>query len=135
MSKSEQRGMTLLEVLVAASLLGVAFAALFGAISVSLRSVERIEVHSRVLAFAETQMNELLLANLQPGQHLSGEGQNGMRWEATTELFDRIRPSEQAASAPAVVRVQLTVFWQGRRGEQQFRLESLKIALPQEARP
>lgn len=130
MNRRTQRGMTLLEVLVAASLLGVAFAALFGAFSVSLRTVSRLETRSRVLAFAEAQMNELLLSNLQPGQRLRGQGQDGMRWEATTEIFDRIHPAEPAANTPAVVRVQLTVFWPGRRGEQKFTLESLKIAMP-----
>lgn len=131
--------MTLLEVLVAASLLGLSFAALFSVFSVSLRSIERIQAHARVAAFAEAQMNELLLTNPQPGGRLSGQGANGMRWEATTELFDRVRPaplSGEAAPGPSVVRLRLTVFWKGRKTEQQYTLESLKLVMPPpEARP
>ena len=132
----KQRGMTLLEVLVAASLLGLSFAALFSVFSVSLRSIARIQVHARVAAFAEAQMNELLLTNPQPGQRLSAEAANGMRWEATTDLFDRLRPADEAARGPSVVRVRLTVFWKGRRTEQQYMVESLKLVMPPpEARP
>lgn len=134
MRGATERGMTLLEVLVAASLLGVAFAALFGAFSAALGSVERIERHAQVLAFAEAQMNELLLQNLQPGDRRRGTGPNDMRWEATTELFDRVRPAEEAASTPIVVRVRLEVFYPARRGELSFALESLKISVPQEVR-
>ena len=122
-------GMSLLEVLMAISLLGVSFVTIFSGLSAALRATGRLDAFDRGNEFATQKLNELFLdPTFGPDQVRSGTSPSGIDWEARTELLDQ-RPL--AGSQPAqLVRVNLVVSWRTRSGRQNLSLESLKLFIP-----
>ena len=80
-------GFTLMEVLVAVTILGVGFVALFGVLSGSLGTVSRIEDRETLVRTAQMKLNEICLA-LRQGREpdaRSGEFGGKYRWQAEIE--------------------------------------------------
>ncbi len=123
---AEDRGFSLMEVLVAMMILGIAFSTLFGLISGSLRNVDRIQEHGKIVRFGQMKMNELVLQINQGAspQQLSGSFGEKYRWRASMEPFAAL---ESPTSTPgySLVRLHLSVIWTGRSGENQFKLETV----------
>lgn len=119
-------GFTLLEILVAMTILGVGFVALFGVLSTSLGTVSRIGDRETLVRSAQMKLNELCL-NLRQGQeppHRSGEFAGKYRWRADIRTIDG---GEEAEVRPdyRLARVRLRVTWQGSRAENQYLLETM----------
>jgi prepilin-type N-terminal cleavage/methylation domain-containing protein len=127
--KREQAGVSLLEVLIAVSLLGLCFAALFPSLSAALRTTGHLSQYDHAVEYATNQLNELVLEPaLEPGQERSGISPAGFRWRAKTELVAQRpwlpdRPVE-------LMRMVLDVSWKSSAGEQSLRLETLKLRIP-----
>lgn len=119
-------GFTLLEILVAMTILGVGFVALFGVLSTSLGTVSRIGDRETLVRSAQMKLNELCL-DLRQGQEpprRSGEFAGKYRWRADVRTIDgdeetEVRPDYRLA------RVRLRVTWQGSRAENQYLLETM----------
>jgi len=127
----KRRGFTLLEVIVASSVMAIAVVGLLAAISTSMRGASRLTEYDRASLVAQRKMDELL-ANplLRPGARLEGRldqaqggGLNG-GWAAHTSIFEA--PPQAAPGAPYLMRIGLQVWWQ--RGEQKrtFDLEAFR---------
>ena len=119
-------GFTLLEILVAMTILGVGFVALFGVLSASLGTVSRIGDRETLVRSAQMKLNELCLS-LRQGQepsHRSGEFAGKYRWRAEIQT---IAGDEETAAQPdyRLARVRLRVTWQGSRAENQYLLETM----------
>lgn len=118
-------GFTLMEILVAMTILGVGFVALFGVLSTSLGTVSRIGERETLVRSAQMKLNELCL-NLRQGQEppRSGEFAGKYRWRADIRT---INGDEEAAVRPdyRLARVRLRVTWQGSRAENQYLLETM----------
>ena len=128
--KLDQAGVTLLEILIAVSILGICFSALFSGFSTALRSTDRIDRYGRAVEFATSKLNELLVdPTLRAGEVRAGTTASGLRWRARTEVADE-RPGSPDQS-PQLLHVVLEVSWPIRLGTQSFVLESLKLRLPQ----
>src|SRR5258705_7826348 len=95
-SHAQNRGFTLLEILVATAVLGTAVAALFGLLSTSMGNVQRLKAPSQALLLGQSRMNELLTAGLDIGnatapipldQKVGGRWDGGFRWEALATRY------------------------------------------------
>src|SRR5689334_9659297 len=86
-------GVSLLEVLIAVSLLGISFAAIFSGLSSALRTSDLLDGYGRSVEYATEKLNDLALdPTLGPGEVRSGVSDSGIRWRAITGLVDK-RPS------------------------------------------
>jgi prepilin-type N-terminal cleavage/methylation domain-containing protein len=128
MRQAEDRGFSLMEVLVAMMILGIAFSTLFGLISGSLRNVDRIQEHDKIVRFGQMKVNELVLQinqGVSPQQfQLSGSFDEKYRWQASMEPFSALE-SPNGTPGYSLVRLHLSVIWIGRSGENQFKLETV----------
>jgi type II secretory pathway pseudopilin PulG len=126
-----QAGISLLEVLMAISLLGISFATIFSGLSAALRASDRLDRYDRGNEFATRMLNELLLdPSLTTGEVRSGFTPSGMHWQAKTELVES-RPLFDPKKPAQLVRIILEVSWRTRSGQQSLNLETLKLCIPQ----
>jgi prepilin-type N-terminal cleavage/methylation domain-containing protein len=111
------RGFSLLEVVVAVTIIGIGFSVVFSGMSGSLRSLDRVEDNDRRLELARYKLAELdLVPRIRPNESASGVFEDGTRWTIETSPF--IAPIEEGArrNPASVIRVNLTLEWMGRQG-------------------
>ena len=123
-----ERGFTLIEVLVAAAVLGITASALFGLFSKSLFNIGRVEDMHRYELAAENVMNRvLLLPTLPGGGEASGlVDDSGARWKVTVQPW---APADLSSNpVEAILRVGVSVTWPGRSIPRQIEIEALKPA-------
>lgn len=126
-------GVSLLEVLIAISLLGAGFAAIFPGLSAALRTTDRLGRYESSVDYAREKLNELVLdPALTAGQRRSGVSPAGIRWQAETQLVET-RPLADPDRPAQLVRITLEVSWNTRTGRQSFSLQSLKLCVPEAA--
>jgi prepilin-type N-terminal cleavage/methylation domain-containing protein len=124
-TRPELRGFSLMEVLVAMTILGIAFATLFSLMSGSLRNIDRIQEHDKIVRWSQMKLNEIVLQTNQGAiPQLSGFFDEKYRWQARAEPVAAL---EATKSSPgySLVRLHLSVIWMGRSGENQFKLETV----------
>lgn len=118
-------GFSLVEVMVAAAILGMAATALFGLFSRSLFNLKTIQdVHRYQLAGEEIMNRVLLLPNLQAGRFEGNIDRLGARWVVNVTPW--IPNDLQANSREAVMKIDLEILWSGRSGERSLKLETVK---------
>jgi type II secretion system protein I len=145
-NRGRQSGFTLLEVLIAAVLIGSVFVAVVSLMSQSLRNIERMGPHELAILHAREKMNEELLnEELAPGSS-AGQWVDGYRWnvEITPLDFEAIGKSTAAPqpvlpSAPttgsavkpgakALFRVAVEVTWGDRNNARSYALQTMQWA-------
>jgi len=125
-SRQEPRGFSLMEVLVAMTILGVAFSTLFSLMSGSLRNIDRIQEHDKIVRLGQMKLNEIVLqTNQAASAQLSGSFDDKYRWQASMEPVSALDDSNNTSPGYSLVRVRLSVVWMGRSGENQFNLETV----------
>jgi type II secretion system protein I len=134
MRKAEQ-GFTLLEVLVATVIMGIAVAGLIAGLSQSAKNASRLTDYDRAAMLARGRMNELLLdANL-PFQGniegpFTGDQSGGIPsgWRATLQPFDA--PPKAGPGTVILQRIALEVWWTPLSGgRRSIQLEGFRQAL------
>lgn len=115
MRNKRRRGFTLLEVLVATTIMGIAVGTLMSALSTSVRNASRLADSDRASVIARRTMDELLAAPaIRYGTMLEGRfdpretGVNG-GWRAQVEPFESI--PGQPANIATLERIVLEVWW------------------------
>ena len=124
-----QRGFTLIEVMVAAAILGMAEAALFGLFSKSLFNLKKVEDLRRYQLAGETIMNAaLMLPKVSPDGKAAGRWEElNARWVLNVTPW---LPSNLDGTPPeAVMKIDVQILWPGRSGERNIRLETIKPSL------
>jgi prepilin-type N-terminal cleavage/methylation domain-containing protein len=114
-----RRGFSLLEVLVAVTIIGLAFSAVFAGMSGSLKGLQRVERTERRVEQARLKLAELdLIKRLRPRDSASGQFDDGTQW--TLESVPFIAPIEEGPrrNPASVIRLDLTLEWMGRNGPQ-----------------
>ena len=117
MTGNSRSGFTLLEVLVATVIMGIAVAGLIAGLSQSVRNASRLGDYDRAAMLARTRMNELLLDPTLPlTGTLSGEfdkeesGGVASGWQVSVKPFE-MRPGAAAGSI-ILQEIALQVWWQ-----------------------
>ena len=123
-----ERGFTLIEVVVAITILGMSSTALFGLFGTSANNLRKIEDLHRYQLAAEEVMNRVLLLPSLPGSGRAGGrlDQVDANWTLLVEPW--IPSSLAARPATAIVRVEVEVFWEGRSGRRRVWLETVRSA-------
>jgi prepilin-type N-terminal cleavage/methylation domain-containing protein len=138
--KAAQQGFTLLEVLVAALIMGIAVAGLLQGLSTSTRNAARLSQYDRATLLAQQKMDELLVASeIQRGQPLQGtfdpaiDGGSPIGWRAVIQPFE-VAPG--AGTGQWVVdRVQLQIWWMDGETRHEFSLEGYRRGVLQPGDP
>jgi general secretion pathway protein I len=133
--KSRERGFTLLEVLVATVIMGIAVAGLIAGLSQSARNASRLTDYDRAAMLARTRMNDLLLdANLPFDGSVEGQfdrdqsGSVPSGWRAVLKPFDV--PPKAGPGSVILQSVALEVWWMPAEGTRRsIRLEGYRQAL------
>ena len=130
--RRRQCGFTLLEVLVATTIMAVAIVGLVSMLSNTLRNAARLTDYDRATILAKRKMDELLLDRQIPryspvqGSWLAeATGSVPVGWRAVVTPFDL--PPGFGPGTPILDRVELTVFWRdGADRERTFNLEGFR---------
>jgi general secretion pathway protein I len=126
------RGFTLLEMMVATVILGVAIVGLVSGITGALRNASRLTAYDRVVQLARLRMNDLLLDDRLPRATVvegpfdpqqTGGIQAG--WRARASTFEK--PPVPAVGATGIDRVQLEIWWMSGPQRRSFTLEAYKM--------
>ena len=129
--RADEAGVSLLEVLIAISLLAISFTAVFSGLSSALRTTDQLAGYDRSVAYATRKLNDLVLdPTLGPGEERSGVSGSGISWRATTALVDE-RPSFNPDRPLELIRIRLVTSWKAPVGTRSFVLQTLKMRLPE----
>lgn len=140
--KRQESGFTLLEVLVATTIMGIAVAGLMTNINTSLRNASKLTDYDRASNIARAKMDELLLLAKLPHNSeiagafnpaMTGWQQSGFR--ATVGAFDT--PPAAAPGWNVLERIQLEIWWMSGGVRRSYVVEAFRTGklLPGEAGP
>jgi type II secretion system protein I len=134
MKNDRRAGFTLLEVLVATVIMGVAVTALIAGLSQSVKNANRLADYDRAVMLARTRMNDLLLdVNLPFEGRVNGVSpadQSGgipSGWDASMKPYDI--PPNAGGGTTVLQQIALEVWWQpASGGRRTMHLESYRPA-------
>jgi general secretion pathway protein I len=126
-----RRGFTLLEVMVATTIMGLAVVGLLSGISQSLHNADRVTEYDRAALLARSRMDELLLDYQAPKNTiLSGEfprpvagGKEG-GWRAKITPFDM--PPRPGPGTEILERIEMEIWWNNGTSRRTFNLEAFR---------
>jgi general secretion pathway protein I len=126
-----RRGFTLLEMIVATTVLGIAVSGLMAAISATTRNAARLRDYDRAVQLGRLRMNDLLADMAAPRNSPFGgpfdprvTGGVEAGWRAVVTLADV--PTSPVFNDFALDRVQLEVWWMSGGQRRTFQLESYR---------
>jgi len=123
-NKAAQSGFTLLEILVALSLIGMALALVFQLFGANSRSIGASRSYVDAAARAEAVMRSILEDESFPNATLSGTTDDGYRFEAT--IAKGYEERVQALNVDLYI-VKATVYWRDGTKERSLSLQTLKL--------
>ena len=126
-----QRGFTLLEMIVATTIMGIAVAGLLAGLSTSTRNAARLQDYDRAVQLGRVRMNELMLdrtlrhnsvvtGNFDPSQ--TGGLEAG--WQARLTLYQL--PPEVKPGETAIDRLELEIWWASGDHRRTFTLDAFR---------
>lgn len=131
----KQAGFTLLEVLVAVAIMGLAIAGVMNGLTSAVRNTDRLTQYDRATLLAQQKMDELLVDRTLPRRTpleglfnpaLTGGYQSG--WRATVAPFETAAGGE-APGLWVLDRVELEIWWMDGSTRRSFALEGYRRAL------
>ena len=121
---SNWEGFTLIEVLVAISLIGMVFVVVMQLFSANLRSLSVSESHVNAAAHAEAIMRNIIEDEDFPNAALSGTTEDGYRYEAAIEKGYEERTQSLNVD---LFQVRVTIYWNDGARQRSLSLETLKM--------
>ncbi len=108
--RRRESGFTLLEVLVATTIMGIAVAGLIAGLSQSAKNAARLTDYDRAAMLSRTKMNDLLLdTNLPFDGSVEGKFDNASGWRAALRPFDV--PPTAGPGTVVLQQLALEVWW------------------------
>jgi general secretion pathway protein I len=121
-----QRGFTLLEILVATTVMGIAVVGLLSSLSTSMRNATHVTDADRAAQLARNKMEELISDDNLPYQaSLQGSFDERTHWTAQIGPFET--PPKFGPGAQVLQRVALVVWWQNGDNRREYPLEAYRI--------
>lgn len=131
-----QAGFTLLEVLVATAIMGIAVAGVLSGLSGASRNAARITQYDRAVILARSKMDELLVDfSLRRGEPIEGrfapEASAGVEagWRAVVTPFETLDSS--GAGYFVIDRVALEIWWMDENTRRSFSLDGYRRGIQQ----
>ena len=125
-----RRGFTLLEVLIAAVVMGTTFVAVMGLLSQSLRNIERMKPQEVALLHARNKMSEMLLQESLLPDTTAGQWEDGYRWQVQVRFEPTLAgapqaPQQKGPGALALFRIRVQIGWGQGAASKTYVLETL----------
>ena len=143
--RARQAGFTLIEVLVAAVLIGSVFVAAVSLMSQSLRNIDRMRPHEIAMQHAREVMNLELVRDELQAETQSGQWDDGYRWTAEIAPLDFVavgkskaepRPVQQsdpnntvAPGSKTLFRVKVSIDWGQGANAKSYEVQTLQWGL------
>jgi len=125
---NNRRGFTLIEILVAAAVLGITASALFGLFSKSLFNLRRVEDLHRYELGAQDVMNRVLALSTLPAPAQAGGALDSIGAHWTVRVNPWAPSNLEGKPAEAILRIDVIVTWPGRSTQRSLEVEALKVA-------
>jgi prepilin-type N-terminal cleavage/methylation domain-containing protein len=124
---NSKAGFTLLEVIVAMTILGLGFSALFAGMSQSAHNITKLEKVEKREMFTRNLLAELdLVQQLTPGATASGIFEDGTRWRVEVQPY----VLSTAQNPASIVRIELRLEWDASAGLQSRTIETYRLVRP-----
>jgi prepilin-type N-terminal cleavage/methylation domain-containing protein len=122
-----RRGFSLIEVLVALTIIGLGFSVIYSGMSGSVRNLDRAQATDHRVELAREKLTELdLLKAIRPGDSTSGVFADGTRWTVQTSPFIPAVKDGPKANPASVIQIDFTVEWNGRNGVQKQTIQKYR---------
>jgi general secretion pathway protein I len=126
MKKRSQHGFTLLEILVATTLMGLAVVGLLSSLSTSMRNATHVTDADKASQIARNKMEELMADPALPFQgNFGGVFDNSSGWNVQVAPFEA--PPRVQPGAMILQRIALVVWWTSGSNHREYPLESYRI--------
>ena len=126
--KSSRKGFTLLEVMVAVAVLGIAMTAIHYGQAQSIRAQARSQNVTLAAMKAMEKMEEILIAEELTDGILEGEFEDGFRWKAEILLPEPDEEGEDAELPFKTFSIWVDIIWGAGKQEKHFQIGTMKIA-------
>jgi general secretion pathway protein I len=128
------RGFTLIETLVAISILSVSLVVLMQLFSGGLKSSRLSDEYTRGIFHAREKMDEILLAGELSEGIIGGEFDDGFKWKAEALRLDM--PEAKNVDLPfRAFNIRVAVTWDAGGREKQFSVSAIKLVRPSRVNP
>lgn len=126
-----KKGFTLIEVLVAMSILGISLVVLLQLFSGGLKSSRLSDEYTRGIFYAREKMDEILLAEALTEGVIDGEFDDGFKWRAEALPLDIAEAADVRLPFRAF-NITVDVRWTEGDREKHFEISALKLVKPDE---
>jgi len=124
---SSKEGFTLIETLVAISILAICLVIILQLFSGGLRSGKLSADYTRAILYAREKMDEALLSNSFRNEILEGEFEDGFRWKIETKA-DIPEQEEVEAKIPfTLYNINVVISWNAGLHEKYFEISTMKV--------
>ncbi len=129
MSRDSDRGFTLLETLVAISILAISLVVILQLFSGGLKSSTLSDEYTRGIFHAREKMDEILLAGELTEGIISGEFDDGFKWKAEALHLD-IEEAKDIKLPFRAFNIKVDVMWDVGGREKHFAISAVKLVKP-----